>query len=276
MDEEGYIVRWDAARGEGTIRASRLAQRPVVFRLAQLRLGAAQPRPGMAVVFRRAEPGGDTDEALEVRPWASALAEPHPVGSARRQQHPVFQSTGSGSLSPPLDPLTQVVSPRAPRPALPARVPATDDRTGPASTRPAPLPPTDVGDAGGTGGATSQSMPSAATWPGALAVAGYLGLLGGVATRGRLALLLTLAAPLLWALTFAAYWVDKHIARTRATRDREATLHLLDALGGWPGGWLAMQRLPHKRRRPGFRRRFWLIAALHSLLVGLWLGWGRP
>lgn len=276
MDEEGYIVRWDAARGEGEIRAAKLPQRPqrpVVFRRAQLRLGAAQPRPGMAVVFRRAEPSGQsvatTDEALDVRPWASALAEPHAVGSARRQQHPVFQSTGSGSLAPMLDPLTRTAAPLASRSSLVPSEPLADDRSGPASTRPAPLPSADAI-------AASQSMPAAPLWPGALALAGYLGLLGLVATRGGLALLLTLAAPLLWALTFAAYWVDKHIARTRATRDRETTLHLLDALGGWPGGWLAMQWLPHKRRRPGFRRRFWLIAALHSLLVGLWLGLGRP
>ncbi|HMW23319.1 MAG TPA: DUF1294 domain-containing protein [Burkholderiaceae bacterium] len=273
MDEEGYIVRWDAARGEGEIRASYLPQRPVVFRRAQLCLGAAQPRPGMAVVFRRVEPSdpsaGDPDEALDVRPWASALATPQALGSARRQQHPVFQSTGSGSLAPALDPLTPA---KAAPPSRLSRAPSermADDRAGPASTRPAPLPNADAL-------AASRSLIAVPTWPGALALAGYLGLLGLVATRGRLPLLLTLAAPLLWVLTFAAYWVDKHIARTRATRDRETTLHLLDALGGWPGGWLAMQWLPHKRRRAGFRRRFWLIAALHSLLVGLWLGLGRP
>lgn len=274
MDEEGYIVRWNAARGEGEIRATYMPQRSVVFHRAQLRLGAAQPRPGMAVVFRRAEPNhasaGDPDEALDVRPWASALAQPQAVGSARRQQHPVFQSTGSGSLGPMPDPLSRTASPLALQPRRPPKQPVQEDRSGPVSTRPAPLP-----DAG-PDPAASRPMPMAAAWPGALAVAGYLGLLGVVATRGRLGLVLTLAAPLLWALSFAAYWVDKHIARTRATRDREATLHLLDALGGWPGGWLAMQRLPHKRRRPGFRRRFWLIAALHSLLVGLWVGLGRP
>jgi uncharacterized membrane protein YsdA (DUF1294 family) len=270
MDEEGYIVRWDAALGEGTIRASRLPQQPVVFRRAQLRLGGAQPRPGMAVAFCRSEPPDAAVEALEVRLWAHALAEPHAVGSARRQQHPVFQATGSGSLSSALDPLTRTPAARAKRPSdRPDGTPA-DRQIGPASTRPAPLPAADAASA------TSQSAPSSPAWPGALAVAGYLGLLGLVASRGRFALLLTLAAPLLWAVTFAAYWVDKHIARTRATRDREATLHLLDALGGWPGGWLAMQWLPHKRKRPGFRRRFWLIAALHSLLVGLWLGLGRP
>jgi uncharacterized membrane protein YsdA (DUF1294 family) len=36
-------------------------------------------------------------------------------------------------------------------------------------------------------------------------------------------------------------------------------LHLLDLLGGWPGGFLAQRRLRHKCSKGSFQFVFWLI-----------------
>jgi uncharacterized membrane protein YsdA (DUF1294 family) len=67
-------------------------------------------------------------------------------------------------------------------------------------------------------------------------------------------------------LTYAAYAYDKRQARRDEWRTPEATLHLLDLLGGWPGGWIARRQFRHKTAKLSFRAIFWLCIALHLFL----------
>ena len=69
--------------------------------------------------------------------------------------------------------------------------------------------------------------------------------------------------------SFVAYGYDKRQSRRNRWRVRESTLHKIDWLGGWPGGWLARRYLRHKSIKPTFRRVFFWTVLSHSLL---WIG----
>ncbi|MBX9799321.1 MAG: DUF1294 domain-containing protein [Burkholderiaceae bacterium] len=71
-------------------------------------------------------------------------------------------------------------------------------------------------------------------------------------------------------LSFAAYVIDKSAARKGTWRISENNLHVLDFLGGWPGGFLAQRLLRHKTSKPAFQRIYWVTVVLHCALVG-WL-----
>jgi len=61
------------------------------------------------------------------------------------------------------------------------------------------------------------------------------------------------------ALTYWVYARDKLRAENGEWRVPEARLHLLDLLGGWPGGFLAQRRLRHKCSKGSFQFVFWMI-----------------
>ncbi len=65
------------------------------------------------------------------------------------------------------------------------------------------------------------------------------------------------------ALSFLAYRHDKSKARRGIWRTAEATLHLLDALGGWPGGLAGQQIFRHKTRKLRFQIVFWITVIAH-------------
>lgn len=65
--------------------------------------------------------------------------------------------------------------------------------------------------------------------------------------------------------TFIVYALDKRAARLGQWRVKEATLHGLALLCGWPGALLAQNLLRHKSVKPAFRRLFWLSVALNIL-----------
>ncbi|OWQ93016.1 hypothetical protein CDN99_00460 [Roseateles aquatilis] len=65
--------------------------------------------------------------------------------------------------------------------------------------------------------------------------------------------------------TFIVYALDKRAARLGQWRVKEATLHGLALLCGWPGALLAQHLLRHKSAKPGFRRVFWLSVVLNIL-----------
>lgn len=65
-------------------------------------------------------------------------------------------------------------------------------------------------------------------------------------------------------ITYAVYASDKRRARTRAWRIPEATLHLLELLGGWPGAWLAQHQLRHKCSKGSYQLVFWAIIVIHQ------------
>ena len=64
-------------------------------------------------------------------------------------------------------------------------------------------------------------------------------------------------------ITFAVYCLDKRAARRGERRTPEATLHLLELLGGWPGALVAQQLIRHKNAKAGYQVVFWLIGAVH-------------
>jgi uncharacterized membrane protein YsdA (DUF1294 family) len=67
------------------------------------------------------------------------------------------------------------------------------------------------------------------------------------------------AALTLSGLTYWIYAVDKRRAEEGLWRLREADLHLLELLGGWPGAFLAQRRLRHKCSKGSYQFVFWLI-----------------
>ncbi|CAL61054.1 conserved hypothetical protein; putative exported protein [Herminiimonas arsenicoxydans] len=71
-------------------------------------------------------------------------------------------------------------------------------------------------------------------------------------------------------LAFAAYAIDKAAARKGEWRISESNLHLLDLLGGWPGGWLAQKFLRHKSGKRSFQRIYWITVVLHCCALA-WL-----
>lgn len=67
-------------------------------------------------------------------------------------------------------------------------------------------------------------------------------------------------------LTIGVYSLDKRAAQTDLSRIPEKRLHLLEALGGWPGALLAQIFFRHKIQKPSYQRIFWLIVAGHGIL----------
>jgi uncharacterized membrane protein YsdA (DUF1294 family) len=69
-------------------------------------------------------------------------------------------------------------------------------------------------------------------------------------------------------MCFGVYWVDKRSAIKDERRVPENTLHLLELLGGWPGGFVAQRVLRHKNRKSSYQVAFWCIVVLH---VAVWV-----
>lgn len=66
------------------------------------------------------------------------------------------------------------------------------------------------------------------------------------------------------ALAYWVYAVDKRRAEEGRWRIPEANLHLLELLGGWPGAFLAQQRLRHKCSKGSYQMMFWLIVRAYQ------------
>ena len=75
-------------------------------------------------------------------------------------------------------------------------------------------------------------------------------------------------------VTYFLYSLDKTRARAKEWRIPEATLQVLALCGGWPGAFIAQQRLRHKCSKPRFLIVFWMIVAAYQLLaIDFLLGW---
>lgn len=107
-----------------------------------------------------------------------------------------------------------------------------------------------------------------------LLVPAYAALLVWATATDRISVPVLLCAPLLWVVTFYAYWRDKFAAQRGAWRTPEAALHALGLVGGWPGGWLAQRLLRHKSNKASFRATYWGTVGVHVLAVLAWLATG--
>ena len=71
-------------------------------------------------------------------------------------------------------------------------------------------------------------------------------------------------------LSYFMYSVDKMAAGRGMQRTPESTLHVVDFLGGWPGGLIAQQRLRHKTVKTSFQSTFW-VTVLANIAGVTWL-----
>jgi len=71
-------------------------------------------------------------------------------------------------------------------------------------------------------------------------------------------------------VTFGFYYADKKRAESRRWRVTGTTLHVLEALGGWPGALLAMAMLRHLTRKAEHIR---MVAAISAIHLVAWLIW---
>ncbi|MFT4569858.1 MAG: uncharacterized membrane protein YsdA (DUF1294 family)/cold shock CspA family protein [Hyphomicrobiaceae bacterium] len=71
-------------------------------------------------------------------------------------------------------------------------------------------------------------------------------------------------------LTYAFYYVDKRRAETNRWRITETSLHVMEALGGWPGALVAQLALRHKTQKPDYQRVYWAIVAVHAAFGIYW------
>lgn len=83
---------------------------------------------------------------------------------------------------------------------------------------------------------------------------------------------LALGYGLMSVASYLMYALDKEVAgNARWRRTPEDTLHLLDLLGGWPGGLIAQHVARHKTAKASFQRGFWITVVLN--LVGCAVLW---
>ncbi len=68
------------------------------------------------------------------------------------------------------------------------------------------------------------------------------------------------------AVGFGAITLDKRFAQEKMWRIPEATLHLIELLGGWPGSGAAQQMVRHKTQKMSYQITFWAIAAVHLIV----------
>ncbi|WNW10443.1 DUF1294 domain-containing protein [Pseudomonas sp. DTU_2021_1001937_2_SI_NGA_ILE_001] len=74
-------------------------------------------------------------------------------------------------------------------------------------------------------------------------------------------------------MSLLALWLyrhDKRQAGQGGQRTPERRLHLVEALGGWPGALLAQQLYRHKTRKLSYQALFWLIVIVHQ---AVWVDW---
>jgi uncharacterized membrane protein YsdA (DUF1294 family) len=75
-------------------------------------------------------------------------------------------------------------------------------------------------------------------------------------------------------VTFSVHVTDKGQAKAGGGRVPEALLHGLEALGGWPGAFIAQRVVRHKNAKFSYQVWFWVIVAMHEVVaLDFLLGW---
>lgn len=86
---------------------------------------------------------------------------------------------------------------------------------------------------------------------------------------GFLPVIVTVGYLLLSCLSYILYALDKVAAGKGRQRTPEATLHLVDLLGGWPGALIAQQQYRHKTVKASFQSVFWFTVLINIAAVFL-------
>jgi uncharacterized membrane protein YsdA (DUF1294 family)/cold shock CspA family protein len=76
-------------------------------------------------------------------------------------------------------------------------------------------------------------------------------------------------------VSLSLYRADKAAAQRGAWRVPESTLHLVDVLGGWPGGLVGRHAFRHKTRKQPFRAIFWGTVITNCLVLA-WFMYDAP
>lgn len=91
--------------------------------------------------------------------------------------------------------------------------------------------------------------------------------LGGLILLGQLPIEVLYLYLLASIVAYVMYAADKSAAQRNRWRTPESHLHLIALVGGWPGAYLAQQRLRHKSAKQEFKTVFWFTVVLN--LAGL-------
>ena len=113
------------------------------------------------------------------------------------------------------------------------------------------------------------------TWPAALIAVSFIAFIAMMAFLHRAPAWAVFVYAGVSLVTFFDYRADKRKAERKQWRTPEATLHLLELLGGWPGALVAQQVLRHKSRKTSFQIVFWSIVMAH-LALWTWLALQNP
>jgi uncharacterized membrane protein YsdA (DUF1294 family)/cold shock CspA family protein len=116
---------------------------------------------------------------------------------------------------------------------------------------------------------------SGSRWLAAAIAVSVLLAIGLAALRGVLPVFLPGFFVVASLAVFIAYAFDKSAAMNRRRRTPENVLHLMNLLGGWPGGLFASQLFRHKSRKLGFRAVFHTCVVLNCAAV-VWIAYARP
>jgi uncharacterized membrane protein YsdA (DUF1294 family)/cold shock CspA family protein len=108
-----------------------------------------------------------------------------------------------------------------------------------------------------------------------LASIGFIAALLGLAVAGVIPWWIFIFYISVSFLTLLEYAFDKHKARQKKWRTPEATLHVLELLGGWLGALIAQYVFRHKNRKVSFQFSFWVIVAIH-ICFWIWFLVQRP
>lgn len=91
--------------------------------------------------------------------------------------------------------------------------------------------------------------------------------LAALVLSGHVPALLAVFYAVMSLITFAAYALDRIAAQAGGWQAREAGLHLMAFLCGWPGALLAQCAFSHKVRQAGFLTTFWITVTLNCFAL---------
>jgi uncharacterized membrane protein YsdA (DUF1294 family) len=76
-------------------------------------------------------------------------------------------------------------------------------------------------------------------------------------------------------VTLFLYGYDKCVAKVGWLRVPEAVLLTTTLAGGTPAAFIGQDLFRHKTSKGSYRRKFWLIVAVQSVVFGLWIYFSR-